>query len=388
LRVAVAGARRHARPREAHPLAETMSMRRRLAAVALLHQCGTASGWVRAGHEQINRIAEQLLVGKRRDQVRTMLHEDLFEAGGWELAVTGKYPDTDILHWHHQSPEWTCSKGLGDSSKHIQCDGHGAEQGSLFCALVYFFDQFAHSKLLEHYAKPKEPVNTPSELQALAKVPKQDQTSTNFLRWLVILLGDLHQPLHWLRGSHDYGRQITVTYQGLRHTLLDFWEEYLPKHAPAPKAADLQKEFNERAMTWDYKTPPELFRDWARESAEMACEIYQSMEVNHADGSRAIDSPFEVNEEMYKRWVALWTKSATRGGERIAFMMQNVLEHRRHKTAHHEGRGHRHHRIPWEANLASNAAIACIVVPAVLLLLRWHSRLGARFLATSSKAKS
>merc|ERR1719210_2851002 len=115
--------------------------------------------------------------------------------------MTKSYPETDTLHWHHQDPEWTCGGrgGLGDKEGHVRCDGHGAENGSLFCALAFFFEHFAHDALLKEFPKPKEPIGTPASLQALEKVPTSDQTPSNFLRWLVILVGDLHQPLHWLR---------------------------------------------------------------------------------------------------------------------------------------------------------------------------------------------
>ena len=36
-------------------------------------------------------------------------------------------------------------------------------------------------------------------------------------------LEDMHQPLHWLRGPSDYGRNITVVSRGEEFSLFDFW---------------------------------------------------------------------------------------------------------------------------------------------------------------------
>merc|ERR1711879_199225 len=159
-----------------------------------------------------------------------MLKGDITEFAGWEQSMTAKFPETDVLHWHRQEPEWRCSKPgevntdgrlshFGDKARHIQCNGYGAERSSLFCALAYFFEQFAHDALLKEYPKPKEPTNTPDRLTALSKVPKSELHPSTYLRWLATLIGDLHQPLHWL-GDHRYGKDLTVVYNGRQQSLL------------------------------------------------------------------------------------------------------------------------------------------------------------------------
>merc|ERR550514_744354 len=104
--------------------------------------------------------------------------------------MTGKFPDTDPLHWHRQEPEWTCGSrgGLGDKEGHIRCDAPSAEKGSLFCALAYFFEHFAHDALLKEYPAPTEPIGTPQTLPMLEKVPSNETTPAHFLRWLAILV--------------------------------------------------------------------------------------------------------------------------------------------------------------------------------------------------------
>jgi len=389
----------------------------RLATVCLLLCWDSASAWSAEGHERIARIAQGLLVGKHRDQIRSLMHSDVIDVSDWEQTMTKKYPPTDRLHWHHQDPEWTCGGegGLGDKAGHVRCDGKGAESGSLFCALAFFFEHFAHDALLEEFPKPKEPINTPVKLPVLEQIPAGELKPAHFLRWLVILVGDLHQPLHWLR-EHSYGADVRVRFKGEELPLLQFWEEYIPRNLPkleAGKPAASEKEYGTRSKAWEHKLPPELFREWAKETAEQLCrEVYAPMTVNHADGTR-VESPFELSDELYGKWVKMAQGLMSVGGERLAFVLNEIIEHKRHKEAHGQGRGLPSRKVavgtqevkaagsslgtgavePPDlsqvfrelvieerrrsmSNLAWNAGIAAFLVPSLLLGLRWHENQG------------
>jgi hypothetical protein len=278
-----------------------------------------------------------------------MMHSDVIDVANWEEKMTKEHPETDSLHWHRQDPEWACDRtgGLGDKSGHVRCDSHGAENGSLFCALAYFFEHFAHDLLLKEFPKPQEPIGTPSSLQALRKVPASELKSSSYLRWLAILVGDLHQPLHWLH-EHSYGREVLIHFRDEERTLLSFWEEYIPAHLHKMEKGmhpdETDKEYGRGASKWQHKVPTELFRDWAKESAAMVCtDVYGPMTVNHADGSRdgtrVVESPFTLTEELFQKWVKLAEDLMALGGERLAFVLNDIVEHKRHKEAHKDGRG-------------------------------------------------
>lgn len=261
--------------------------------------------------------------------------------------------------------------------EHLRCDHkNSAEQGSLFCALAFFFEHFAHDALLREFPVPKEPINAPKQLPSLEKVTSMELTPAHYLRWLAGLIGDLHQPLHWLR-QHDYGKRINVLYKNRPYTLLDFWENELPQHlAPLPPVKSLQEQYEEREHTWDHNLPTELFRRWAKENAEVVCsQVYQAMESNHADGSRKIEDPFHISEEVFQRWIKLANDFTTLAGQRLAFVLLDILEHKRHKAAHHEGRGYHHRRNRHLRNLGYNCLVAAVLVPSLLKLLRWHEKI-------------
>lgn len=412
-----------------------------LALVGMTLHWRIAGAWSPTGHDRIARIAEHFLVGKHKDQIRTMMHSDLPDIEKYEEIMTQKYPATDALHWHRQDPEWTCGSkgGLGDRG-HIRCDGHGAAHGSLFCALAYFFEHFAHDALLKEYPQPKEPIGTPEHLYALKKVPAKDQNSATFLKWLVILVGDMHQPLHWLH-EHDYGRGVKIRYKDEEHTLLSFWETYLPSHLTTKLETGVQpsildKDFDQHAKSWSHKVPTELFRDWGKEIAQRVCsEVYAPMTVNHADGTR-VESPFTLPDDLFDKWAKLAEELIQLSGERLGFILNDIIEHKRHKDAVKDGRSLpskkkavglersllgetmakfaaetarktpgakisgaqidfiqrykslkiEHHRRSSYAGLY-NLGIAAFLVPGLLFAFSWHERIGGGDLLRLAKIK-
>mmetsp|Transcript_19220 Transcript_19220/g.30697 ORF Transcript_19220/g.30697 Transcript_19220/m.30697 type:complete len:310 (+) Transcript_19220:281-1210(+) len=292
----------------------------------------------------------------------------------------------------------------------------GQRRARSFAPWLFFFERFAHDALLKEFPEPKEPIMTPKSLPVLQKIPASEQQASHELRWLAILIGDLHQPLHWLP-EYSYGKDIKVTFREAEHTLLSFWEEYLPRHLHFLQKAEIKPdltdaEYSKRSQDWASKVPTELFREWAQDTAKQVCEgVYGPMIVNHADGSRKPDNPFQLSEELFEKWVVLAEELMSLGGERLAFVLNDILEHKRHKEAHKDGRGlhsvktavgtqtkksaagssktsattksgliHRKLKISERRrsrkNGSVNLGIAVVVVPSLLALLTWHQRLG------------
>merc|ERR1712217_578328 len=179
------------------------------------------------------------------------------------------------------------------------------------------------------------------------------------------------------------GKKIQISYEGDTHTLLSFWEDIIPKRLRQryPSIDASLQHYSQRSPQWSLKTPPELFRDWARESAEVVChQVYAALEVKLEDGTQGIDenNPFVLNEELLQRWLQLAEDLSNLAGQRTAFILRDILEHGTHRAAAREGRGrHRsRHRIRhgWAWSLAANAVIAMVLVPFILTCFRWHAR--------------
>jgi len=332
-------------------------------------------------------VAESLLKGRQRERVHALLGGSLADFVDWEAAVAAEHPETASLHWHRQEPEWTCSTALGEHG-HIRCDGHGAEKGSLICALAYFFEQFAHAALLADFPKPREPINAPKELAALRGLGAGELTPAHYLRWLVTLMGDMHQPLHWLR-EHDYGSEVQVMYKGHSHSLLSFWEDYLPQQLPPlPDQAVLDASFQRGQRVFWHLPPAMHFRNWARDDATAVCSlVYGAMEEGNANWA---ESPFQLEEELFQKWLKLADELTVVGGERLAAVLIDILRHEDHRHAYEQGQVRWH---PWHMlrpnGFMKNAAVAVVVVPALLAGLWLHERAwtgrGFRFWGTHLK---
>lgn len=239
----------------------------------------------------------------------------------------------------------------------------------MFCSFAYFFDHFAHEALLSQYPSPKANVTFPSSLPALDGVPSRGPGSTEHLRWLVTLVAELHQPLHLLRGDHDYGRDLKILWNGKVHGLVDFWEAYLPSHAqPMPTPSEVERIFQERAMSWSYQTPLELFMYWAKVSAESACTtIYEPLQGLETDAQGAVI----LSEDVYKRWLEHMDTYSQLAAQRIAYVLQDLLEHKEHREAQQLGRGLPHRHSPWKRNVSINVLLAAMLVPVFLLAMRY-----------------
>merc|ERR1719188_2238060 len=93
------------------------------------------------------------------------------------------------------------------------------------------------------------------------------------------------------------------------------------------------KDYGRGAAIWQQKVPTELFRDWAKEAAEKVCtDVYAPMTVNHADGTR-VESPFTLSDSLFESWVKMAEALMTQAGERLAFVLNDIIEHKRHKDA-------------------------------------------------------
>lgn len=340
---------------------------------ALCCLLGGADAWSSAGHRRVALIADSLL-GRHRENVYKMLGGQLSEFSGWEADMTQAHPETEAIHWHRQNPEWSCKGPVhfgNQSGGPIRCDGSGVAKESLLCAMAHFFDHFAHEALLVEYPLEKFPIDAPKTLMALYSVDSIELDFQHYLRWLAGLIGDTHQPLHWLR-ELGYGADVRLSYQGEEFTLLSFWENYLPKHLPSPQGVTyLDEEYKKRLKGWQEKVPTELFRSWSHDMSESVCShVYGPLGLEI--GSEAMSEPIEVTEELFQRWQKLAVSLTNLAGERLAFVLLDILEHRRHGAAHKEGRGRLHRRRSWLSNLGRNCGVAAALVPVVLLVLHWH----------------
>lgn len=197
-----------------------------------------ASGWGQTGHRVVGELAERHLSPPARRAVRELLD-------GHSLARASTWPD-EIRAF----PRWSCTSPYhyvtippGESYP-----GQGLPEGDAIDALTFFVD------LLREPATPRE----------------QRQTA---LRFVVHLLGDLHQPLHTGLGCDRGGNDISADYFGETRKLHSVWDSGM---------VDSEKlSFTEFVEFLDLASPQRIRElqassplDWAEEAQALLPQVY------------------------------------------------------------------------------------------------------------------
>src|SRR3954454_13993232 len=113
---------------------------------------------------------------------------------------------------------------------------------------------------------------------AVLKDPKASLADKQMaLRWIVHLVGDLHQPLHVGRPGDEGGGKIKVTFFGKPSNLHVVWDSGMPDNKQlsfSEFAAKLERHTNNQDVIdwWDINP-----RDWVSESAQVREHIYADL---------------------------------------------------------------------------------------------------------------
>jgi hypothetical protein len=198
-----------------------------------------AAGWGATGHRVVGRIAESHLTPAAAQAVRDLLgHESLAQAATWPDEV-------------RSDPAW----GHADPWHYISIDDG-----------------------LAYEAAPKNPqgdvIVALTRCEGILRSPAASvEQRVVALRYLVHLLGDLHQPLHVGRTADRGGNSIEVTWHREPSNLHAVWDSAM---------IDSEKlSFSEWAAFLDHPAPEEVaawqsgdYLDWLGESAAHRPQVY------------------------------------------------------------------------------------------------------------------
>jgi hypothetical protein len=204
-----------------------------LAAAAAALVPAPAFAWGKTGHRVVAAIADTQLSGLARANIEQILGpgESLDEAANWPDEMRSA-PGT---YWQKTSVPWHYMDFNGVVYDKAPPEGDALE------ALGHFTDVL------------KDP-----------KASLADRQSA--LRWIVHLVGDLHQPLHVGRPGDEGGNKIAVTFFGKPTNLHVVWDSGIPDNE--------QLSFTEFAAKLDWDSNP---RDWVSESAQVRERIYADL---------------------------------------------------------------------------------------------------------------
>jgi len=212
-----------------------------VAAAAAFLLPSPALAWGKTGHRVVAAIADTQLSGLARAHIREILGgaESLDEAANWPdemRSAPGEFWQKTATPWHYV----TLNGIIYD---------HAPSEGDALQALNHF-----HSVLQDPNA---------------SRADKQMA-----LRFIVHLVGDLHQPLHVGKCCDKGGNDVKVTWFGKPTNLHAVWDSQLVDDEQlsfTELAAKLERHISDQDVVawWDVNP-----RDWISESAEIRDTIY------------------------------------------------------------------------------------------------------------------
>lgn len=245
-----------------------------------------AYSWGTTGHRVIAEIAERHLTPKAKQKLKQIL-------GNEKLAAVANWSDfikSDTLNIYKETESW-----------HYINVNSGLDK-----------------KEFEEAVKEMKGSNLYSKIQELKMVisnPKSNQKEQIFaLKFLIHLLGDLHQPLHVGRAEDLGGNKITLSFFRENTNLHSLWDT---------KLVDFQKySYVEFAEILDRKTKSEELAiqngkldDWLFESYQKASKIYTQTQPN-------TNYSYDYN---YK-FSSLLEEQLLSGGLRLAKVLNEILK--------------------------------------------------------------
>jgi hypothetical protein len=229
-----------------------------------------------------------------------MKNKDVADVAGWAHKVNEKFPWTTELHYQVQ-PDRQCYAS--------QTEKNCKDNHCLLQALKYFYG------LLTDEPKP--------DLKLKSGVKFTDADS---LKYLINLLGDLHQPLHLGFESDESGKKIQASYRGQTTDLFTFVNARM-----AASVIQTEQQFwwsgwtniraEEGQYTQDQRTWKDLgvnaFNLWANETSRVVCDQVMTDPTT----GKALAQPggtVTVGQRLYSAWRrdVLLTRSSARAAAR------------------------------------------------------------------------
>jgi len=288
--------------------------------------------WDHEGHERIGHITRHMLGKEGKRRIENMLKDgsgkwsNLLGIAAWEEYTLKNYPPTAKLHYHKQMPEWGCTgrSGMdrpGSTDGTLYCNDASASFNSLFCAMTHFWE------LIEKQGAPSnltaKVMLKHGTLNVLYDVSNQQDVMSipAAMRWFIILLANVHQPLHWLRSETTYGRDLKVDFKGNQMSLLEVWESHILT-LPDWKNEDwkeLRRDYGHLEASWNLTAPSDLLQQWSQEVAKRVCpDIIGLLGEPDESGVHILSS------QTVLKWIRMGRELAILAGQRIAHMLEFI----------------------------------------------------------------
>lgn len=240
--------------------------------------------WGVKGHQAVAQIAENHLTPKTREAIQKIMgHESLSTASTWadEIRSNPAYKGTGIYHYVNLPSGLT-------------------------------FDQFTNAvKTMPEDNVYKIVLRCEHELRD-STISKSRRVIA--LRFLVHLIGDLHQPMHTSHADDKGGGTLSVMLMGYHYNLHSLWDEGLIDHEGLSS--------KQMATAYDTATPEEI-RKW--QSDDLMIWLWESYQIATILYQEAAENP-NFDETYHKEHIIVLQKRIEKGGIRLAGVLNGIFD--------------------------------------------------------------
>ena len=256
-----------------------------------------AFAWGKTGHRVVAAIADTQLSGLARAHIREILGpgESLDDAANWPDEMRSD----PAIFWQKTSTPWHYVTLNGITYDHAPPDGDALEA-------------------LDRFRKVLQDRQASLADKQLA------------LRFIIHIVGDLHQPLHVGKCCDKGGNDVKVTFFGKPTNLHAVWDSALPDEEQlsySELAAKLERHHSDRQLIqwWDINP-----RDWISESGEYRDTLYPTtadLPKPKKGDKRKKGQPVlpDLSYSYVYRFTPLMEQRLTQGGVRLAAYLNDVF---------------------------------------------------------------
>ncbi|MFP5471120.1 MAG: S1/P1 nuclease [Bacteroidia bacterium] len=239
--------------------------------------CYSAFSWGETGHRAIGEIAQSNLTKKANKKITAVLNgETIAEASTWmdEIRSDSTYNKYEDWHW----------VTIPDGQTYANTEKN--TNGDVIYAINFLIDTL------------KKGVTNP-------------KMESEYLKMLIHLVGDIHQPLHVGKGDDKGGNTVGVTWFGERSNLHRVWDSEMinsKRFGYTELATLLNKVNKDTVLQWQ----SDNVLVWASESMGLRQDVY-TLPENHKLGY----------EYMYHNWNTVKHR-LTQAGIRLAGILNDI----------------------------------------------------------------
>ncbi|TRY50360.1 S1/P1 nuclease [Cryptosporidium tyzzeri] len=299
-------------------------------AIKVLLLLGQVLAFDAEGHSAIGMTTISGLQNNFSQKLRRLMNgKDIVDISGWGERVSKKHPSTLPFHFQGQSKGDYFKNGeLGNDFKEkfiLKSDNNCKHTRHCLVPMI----KHLYYRLIGDNSKFK--INYPEGIQL---------TDSDSIKFLINLIGDLHQPMHFGFIEDGLGREIkgmmSINGTNERLSLFEIWESGIARKLKTEKPQfwfggwthilAIRDIFDKELLLWKERGI-EMINDWAKENFEIVTnEIYF-----HPISKQPIIDNFNVDVTLEFAWLEIFRSRILIAGARLSIILNDILKLREGK---------------------------------------------------------